>query len=196
MATIKPTLSSCITNNCSKITLKDNTGLWNSTTGTQKWSNTQVVGGLTLSDIVSATVTIVNTDTETEYEFILKDNNVNLYPTEASNEFSFTPFNWSNIDGIYSITYEVVVDSPDVSIVYTDKILITCAAEKCIQDQWKKYFTDCSCDGNKEIYTKALEMESMLKGIQAEFICNEDQKAIKILSILNKICIQNNCGCH
>lgn len=197
MAAIKPTLFTCLENNCTKIKLTDNTGLWNSTTGVKQWSNSEVPGGVELSDIISSTVTLVNLNTEVEYQFILKNSNVNYYPNEASNEFSFTPFNWSGIDGIYSIKYEIEVEDPHTSITFNDKILITCASENCIQEQWKKYFTECSCNGNKDFYFKALEMEAMLKGIQAEFICNQDQKANKILSVLNKIC-QNftDCGCH
>lgn len=195
--TIAPQLSFCINSNCSKLSITDITGLWNNTTNTKGWSNSEVVGGIETSDILTSVVTLTNIETDQEYEFILKDSNVDLYPAEATDEFSFADFNWSAGDGIYSVSHIVTVSEPDTSIIFNDKILITCSAEKCIQEQWKKYFTECSCNGNKDFYFKALEMEAMLKGIQAEFICNQDQKANKILSVLNKIC-QNftDCGCH
>jgi hypothetical protein len=198
MAAIAPQLSFCVGTNCTKLTITDVTGLYNNTTNIKGWGNSLVATGIETSEILTSVVTLTNIDTDEVFTFTLKGNNVNLYPAEATPEFSFADFNWTAGDGIYSVSHIVTVDSPNTAVEFTDKILVDCAAKACITEQWKKYFTECNCSGAKDLLMSTLELEGMLKGLQAEFLCNQDQKAIKILSTLDKICssVDGDCGCH
>lgn len=199
MAAIKPLYKFCIGTNCSKLTITDITGLYNNTTNTQGWSNTQVVGGVEVGEVVRSQIIFTNLDTDDVYTFVLKSTTgVDLYPAEATDEFAFTDFNWTAGDGMYTITNSMIVDSPHTVVAFSDKILVTCAAEACIKNMWKTYYKACACgNNNKELYEQALLAEAMLKGLKAEWLCNKDQKAIKILNTLTKICAtaNNDCGC-
>lgn len=183
----------CISNNCSKIKFTDNTGLYNNTTNVNGWSNTLVVGNLLLSQIIEARMTMVKLGETSIISFPLKSLSVNLYPIEATPEFSFTEFDWTGGDGIYTFTYEVRVTLPDIITNYTANILITCEAEQCLNKLWVKY-AESGKDVDKE---KAIEASALLKGAKALYYCNGLQSSASVIKTLTKICKISNedCGC-
>jgi hypothetical protein len=192
--TISPKLKFCIQQKCSKIQLTDITGLYNSVSAPNAWSNTQVVGNILLSQIQSAKVSFSNTSGTQVALYTLKNTTgVNLYPTEASNSFDFALQDFSLADGIYDVTYAVGVIAPDTAVDFTDRVLITCAANNCISNLWKKYIES----GKSEDQETALLAESLLAGAKSLFVCSKYTNIATITSTLTKICTlaSSDCGC-
>ncbi len=194
---LKLRLSLCLNNSCNQITFTDTTGLYNSTTATQAWSNTQVVGNLTTTDLLSGRITMTLAgDTTPTYTFYTKTTSgVDLYPAEATDSFEFTPFTWVGDDGVYTVSYSGTVDSPDSVTTYTYKTLIHCQADACIKNLWASYWVS----GNQQTKDKAMEAEALLNGAIYAFICNENTNATSIVEVLTKICAMADaddcCGC-
>ena len=67
-----------------------------------------------------------------------------------------------------------------------------------IDEYGKLYYNDCSCDIKGEKAEKALEAQALLYGVQAQFLCNKNDKAAKIMATLDKICslYNNDCNCN
>jgi hypothetical protein len=189
-------LKSCISTNCSKIKFTDTSGLYNSTTNPNGWSNSEVVGNLTTTDLLTGRISMTKYgDSTPNYVFYTKTNSgIDLYPDEATNLFDFTEFDWLGEDNIYGIVYAGTTNSPDTITSFTDTILVTCKTEKCIETLWKKY----NKTGSKEDMEKAQLAEGLLSGAKYSFYCNKTQNSKNILSILTKICdlANNDCGCN
>jgi len=191
---IAPKLKFCIKGKCDKITLTDNTGLYNNTTNLNAWSNNQVLGNIPVSLIISAKVAFSDINGVQKALYILKNTSgVNLYPAQATNSFDFPEQSYNLEDGIYDIIYAVGVLNPDVAVDYKDRVLVTCKAEACISGLWIKY----NNSGSKEDQETALLAESLLKGVKASFVCNKFTNVSKINETLAKVCALANgdCGC-
>jgi len=173
-------LKICLFQSCKKVTLTDNSGLYNSETNLNGWSNTEVTGNIETSAVVSASVSFTKLGSTTpNYTFNVTD----LYPDEATPEFKLEDFEWSGGDGIWTVVYTGDLGA-DTWNDYTTTILITCEAECCIKSLFTKYFQT----GNTELRDKAMFLTGELKSIQANFDCNNTTDAEKMLETLAKIC--------
>lgn len=197
MAVIAPQITLCTNNLCNLLTITDVTGMYNASTNPKGWGNTQVATGVETSELVSSRVTLINVGTSAQLVYYLKTNSgVDLYPAEATPEFAFDDFTWTGADGIYTVTLEAIVDSPHTTETFTDTILITCAAEACVRNLWKEFYNQCSCDIDGKLASRAMEAESLLAGVKAQFACNQNDQSTKILATLAKICAMYNSNCN
>ncbi len=195
MATVTPKLRVCFTNNCKKVKFTDCTGLYNDTTNEYGWSNTQVPGGLELSDLVTARVSFAKYgETTPTYTFLLRQGLVDLYPTEATDSFDFDELDWAGDDGIWVVNYVGTVTSGNTFTTYTDTILVTCKARCCINSLWCQYWTS----GHPGTKSQALLAESLLSAAESSFVCNSTTAANDIISTIEKICLiaeaESECG--
>jgi hypothetical protein len=194
MAILANKLSVCIKNDCSKITFRDVTELYDSTTNTKGWGNDVVTTGVKTSDI-SGSVVILSKFGEVPPVNAIYSFNVSDYPANASEEFNLPERDWTKGDGIYNVSYIISLLPESVHSVenFTDRILITCEAENCVSNLWKRYLNSEKTEDRE----KAFEAEGYLKAAQAAFLCNSNSDSKKILNFLAKVCAlaDNDCGC-
>tara|TARA_R110000868_G_C10809103_1_gene757702 strand:- start:149 stop:742 length:594 start_codon:yes stop_codon:yes gene_type:complete len=195
---LKLKVSSCVTNNCSQLTITDVTGLYNATLNLYGWNQPDdvdtrdatsaatislTIGGTTLDyDVVTQLVTVPTTQEDTELVTI-----------------DIADFGLTSIpDGLYTITYNVTVGGEEYTITKTG--LSTCAAQCCIDNRFKQ-FPDklaacCNQCEEAEFIKETYIGQALIDGLHYAYLCGNLSVINKNLTRIQRICGNIDCGCN
>ncbi len=189
-------ISSCIKNACRTLSISELTGLYDVNLNNTGWETPNPA----IADVVTWSLEITRPDLTT----ITIDEPVGL-PTSSTvleYEISASTVNsdWSKfLDGLYTITYTVVVDIAGTYTTYTvtKYILVTCNIECCVARLFAKIATDSDCECDSLTIKNALYADALLQGLLASKNCGNVTAINNLLTKLNKICTAStsDCGC-
>lgn len=205
------TITTAITDNCSKITSEDTTGLYNVTTNPLGYG---LPGGIAFNDIITAvyevyypsiTIPITYTLTYaagTVTALTVKDlNNVsyNIFADLATlmvdGVFDLTgtdAFTLPTItDGMFNVVYTISGTNPEVFTYTTNsEFLSTCSIDCCISKMYLTLDMECSCSDAKK--TKIMNSEIFLNAAKYAIQVGQDSKAQGFLDKAIELC--EDCG--
>lgn len=180
----------CQSCSCSVLTFSETTGLQSDVNETGYGDG----GGFTnpeVNDASSATLTI----TSGTVNYI-----IDLYNTFPTSDTSFE-FNLTNEDfgyqtgqkipdGIMTFLYTVVIDG--VTYTQSKYFGFTCNSKCCVLSLLKK-IDWCGCDNTA--FNNYVQAKVIFDGLESSKDCGNIVEFNNQLSIMNKICQSNNCGC-
>lgn len=191
-----PSITACLQNSCSTITVTDTTGVYDATTNPGGWGDASTIlrANLGKAELI---FTFANGTTHTE-------DVTSQVPNPVTGEFSFNSIDISNYytDGIMKITYRIedtsgVID-PIVTTLEYD-VLFVCNVRACIDKMWADVACE-SCGGSCDLVSKiddANLAEGLLRGLEAGSVCCEGNEDCinKILNTITQLCSWNKCNC-
>lgn len=191
---LDPKIKVCIGNDCDRINLYEQTGMYNPN-NTSGWGNTNI----TTDDISIAEVKLYSHDSATIYEtIILKNNVIDVYspvvgsPTPGS-FLAIKNKGTEIVDGVYRVEYSIE-DINNVVYISNCYILNICGIEKCLQKLKDNIIGECSAQKKKELKEKIDVLEIIIYGIESSFSCKDFNIVDELIENAQIIC-DNICGC-
>lgn len=182
---LTPTISACLKNKCSDISITDTTGVYDVTTNPGGYPNP--------AGVTAASLTIT-----------LPDGTI-MAPVDVLSQIPADPitgsFTFNDIsvpgytDGVMTILYEVTDASGTHP--YTFTALFTCKSRACVDNMWADVACK-TCSGSCDlasIIDDANLAEGLLRGLESGAICCDGPCIDKILSSLTRLCNWNDCNC-
>jgi hypothetical protein len=189
-----PKIDICINNKCDSICIKELTDIIQAPYNLTGWGASNIL----TSDVVTATITILNLDGDTVKTFVVKDEvDIDLYPNTTPTPFVITDDeSWSSSDGIYQVVYIITADSNT----YTNGgqyTLFTCSIKNCINTLVASIVKECNKIKLSEQKELLDQLELIVYGIESAFSCNDFTTATQLIEAAQKICDNIcDCGCN
>lgn len=185
---LSPTITACLKNSCTTLSVTDTTGVYNATTNPGGWGS-QNTGG---ADVAKATITIILPNGSEQEEDV-----TDQIPDPVTGTFDFTDITLdAYVDGIMTIVY-TVTNSAGRDRTYKYEVLFVCQTRACVDNMWAEVACE-SCGGGCDLSSKiddANLAEGLLKGLEASSVCCDAACINKILASIAQLCNWNNCNC-
>jgi hypothetical protein len=172
-----------------KITIKDTTGVYDSSTNTGGWGSPNIAA----TDVATVKLDITYSDGTVQTA------NLTGMPASITEAFSYNAITLSGYkDGIAKLSYKVTTTDA-TPVVYVEEIsqLYSCDIRKCINQMWVKIACE-TCNGNCDL-VNLIDDANLAEGLYRALIsgatCCDSTCINKILTALNNICSWKNCNC-
>ena len=187
-----PSISLSLNNTCNKVTLTEETGVYNATTNVGGWG----APNITTTVVTSSLVKIFN---YTGLTLLDTYDLTGLYPSASPSSFDIlVEAKWTQADGIYQIQY-IVTDNSMVPVNYygeTKHELFLCNLCNCKDKLIAKLIKSCDTLNTQKLKTQVDQMEIFIYGIQSAFSCGDFTTATTILASASTFCqTLSDCGC-
>lgn len=187
----------CQSRDCTGLEFTETTGAYNATSNTTGWG----APNADLGDVVTATLTISGDEMSSDSVF---DMVAEGFPTDDSDVI----FDISNADlsfgaaspitdGVYEFLYEITTatTSYEVSVVKLFYCNIQCQVNSMLADL-QVSDPDCNDCTKEESSKEALLAWTYLQSLKHAAECGDESRFTKILKILRKIVLNQDCNCH
>lgn len=182
---LTPTISACLKNKCSDISITDTTGVYDVTTNPGGYPNPHGVTAATL---------LITLPDGTPMPIVDVLSQIPADPITGT--FTFNDIEIPNYtDGVISIIYTIVDGTGTHQ--YNFSALYTCKARACVDNMWADVACK-TCSGNcdlADIIDDANLAEGLLRGLESGAVCCDAACVDKILSTITRLCEWNNCNC-
>lgn len=186
---LTPKLCAYITDNCTKLVIKDITEAYDADLNVGGWGSPNITTG----NIYAVVINLVNSLGEgTSYEIDFSN-----FPATVTGDFTIVELEIDPLlDGEYIIEY-VITDTDAVEISSKIKIFSTCNVRCCIDKMWSNFAEsreDCSC-GCSSLSNNALQAEALYRAMLSSSACLDSTVRTTLLKKLQRICELENCNC-
>jgi len=181
---LSPTITACLKNKCSALSITDTTGVYDVTTNPGGYENP--------STVTSAILEITLPDGST----VTEDVTSQIPADPISGTFTFNNIEVLNYtDGVTSILYTVVDGTG--TYLYTFSALYTCKVRACVDKMWADVACK-TCSGScdlADIIDDANLAEGLLRGLESGAVCCDSDCINKILNSITRLCNWDDCNC-
>ncbi len=182
----------CQSVDCKSLQFTETTRAYDATTNPTGWGTPNI----DLSDAVTATLTVTSEDMPEDSVFDLlaegfPTDDEDLIFTMSNEDLNFGLAN-TITDGSYNFLYEVTTDSQSYSV--SVDVLIYCNVKCAVYNMLANLQVKCH-DCHVEDVKEALLAWTYLQSLIHAALCGDKSRFEKILKILNKITINQDCGC-
>lgn len=188
MAIFKSSPSACLQDNCGKLIISEEAGVYHATNNTSGFGTPNIQG----SDITEAIITVTwPSGADEDYDV------TSQIPSTVTGTIEFNAIEGDFPDGIYSIKTTYTTSSQ----VYTKtiKVLMLCHACCCVDKMWaklpEKYYS--LSDEQYAIETRNVMLaSSLLSSLKGAGSCNKQSLVDDMLERIQRLCDFQNCNCQ